>query len=82
MGKFALRGLAQSAASEFSPLGIHVAHFIIDGSVRSTARPDPTDCLDSTLDPDAVAKSYLAVLAQPRGAWSWEVDLRPWVETF
>ncbi|WP_298224472.1 SDR family NAD(P)-dependent oxidoreductase [Acidocella sp.] len=82
MGKFALRGLAQSAAREFSPLGIHVAHFIIDGSVRSTASPDPTDCLDSTLDPDAVAKSYLAVLAQPRSAWSWEVELRPWVETF
>ena len=63
-------------------LSMAVCAVVIDGSVRSTARPDPTDCLDSTLDPDAVAKSYLAVLAQSRGAWSWEVDLRPWVETF
>lgn len=82
MGKFALRGLAQSAAREFSPLGIHVAHFIIDGGVRSAARPDPAGSPDSTLDPDAVAKAYLAALAQPRSAWSWEVELRPWVEAF
>ena len=55
---------------------------MIDGGVRSANRPDPTDRPDSTLDPDAIAQSYLAVLAQPRSAWSWEVELRPWVETF
>ncbi len=82
MGKFALRGLAQSAARELAPKGIHVAHFVIDGAVRSATRAEPADRPDSTLDPDAIAQSYLAVLAQPRSAWSWEVELRPWVETF
>jgi NAD(P)-dependent dehydrogenase (short-subunit alcohol dehydrogenase family) len=82
MGKFALRGLAQSAARELGPKNIHVAHFVIDGGVRSAARPDPADRPDSTLDPDAIAQSYLAVLAQPRSAWSWEIELRPWVENF
>jgi NAD(P)-dependent dehydrogenase (short-subunit alcohol dehydrogenase family) len=82
IGKFGLRGLAQSAARELAPQGIHVAHFIIDGAVRSAARPDPTERPDSTLDPDAIAQTYLSVLRQPRSAWSWEVELRPWVETF
>lgn len=82
MGKFALRGLAQSAARELAPQGIHVAHFIIDGGVRSAARPDPADRPDSTLDPDAIAQAYVDVLRQPRSAWSWEIELRPWVETF
>lgn len=82
MGKFALRGLAQSAARELGPHGVHVAHFIIDGGVRSAVRPDPADRPDSTLDPDAIAQTYLSVLAQPRSAWTWEVELRPWVEVF
>jgi NAD(P)-dependent dehydrogenase (short-subunit alcohol dehydrogenase family) len=82
MGKFALRGLAQSAARELGPRGIHVAHFIIDGAVRSAARPEPADRPDSTLDPDAIAESYVDVLRQPRSAWSQEVELRPWVEHF
>jgi NAD(P)-dependent dehydrogenase (short-subunit alcohol dehydrogenase family) len=82
MGKFALRGLAQSAARELGPQGVHVVHFVIDGGVRSTARPDPADSPDSTLDPDGVAESYLAALRQPRNAWSWEIELRPWVERF
>ena len=82
MGKFALRGLAQSAARELGPQGIHVAHFIIDGGVRSARRPDPPDRPDSTLDPDGIAQAYLDVLRQPRSAWSLEIDLRPWVETF
>ena len=72
MGKFALRGLAQSAARELAPKGIHVAHFIIDGGVRSAQRPDPQDRPDSTLDPDAIAQSYLDVLCQHHSAWSWE----------
>jgi NAD(P)-dependent dehydrogenase (short-subunit alcohol dehydrogenase family) len=82
MGKFALRGLAQSAARELGPRGIHVAHFIIDGVVRAAHRPDPAEKPDSTLDPDAIAQSYLDVLRQPRSAWSHEVELRPWVEHF
>lgn len=82
MGKFALRGLAQSAARELGPQGIHVAHFLIDGGVRSAARPELADRPDSLLDPAAIAQSYLAVLAQPRSAWSFEVELRPWVESF
>lgn len=82
MGKFALRGLAQSAARELGPKGIHVAHFIIDGSVRSESRHEPADRPDSTLSPGSIANTYLNVLRQPRDAWSFEVELRPWVETF
>ena len=82
MGKFALRGLAQSMAREFSPQGIHVAHFVIDGGVRSAARVEPSDKPDSMLDPDAIAANYWNVLQQPRTAWTWELELRPWVEKF
>jgi NAD(P)-dependent dehydrogenase (short-subunit alcohol dehydrogenase family) len=82
MGMFGRRGLAQSAARELSPHGIHVAHFVIDGGVRSATRLDPADKPDSTLDPDAIAQTYLDVLRQPRSAWTWEIELRPWVETF
>ena len=82
MGKFALRGLAQSTARELGPKGIHVAHFVIDGGVRSARRPDPNDRPDSTLDPDGIAQTYLETLRQPRSAWSLEVELRPWVEKF
>lgn len=82
MGKFALRGLAQSAARELSPKGIHVVHFVIDGGIRSEARPEPADKPDSLLDPDAIADAYLSTLRQPRSAWSWEIELRPWVENF
>ncbi len=82
MGKFALRGLAQSVARELGPKGIHVAHFLIDGGVRSARRLDPTERPDSTLNPDDIAQTYLDVLRQPRSAWSLEVELRPWVETF
>ncbi|MBS7810677.1 SDR family NAD(P)-dependent oxidoreductase [Roseococcus pinisoli] len=82
MGKFALRGLAQSAARELSPQGIHVAHVVVDGGVRAAHRPDPADRPDSTLDPDAVAQCYLDLLRQHRSAWSWEIEVRPWVEKF
>jgi NAD(P)-dependent dehydrogenase (short-subunit alcohol dehydrogenase family) len=82
MGKFALRGLAQSTARELGPKGIHVAHFVIDGGVRSARRPDPNDRPDSTLDPDGIAQTYLETLRQPRSAWSLEIELRPWVEKF
>jgi NAD(P)-dependent dehydrogenase (short-subunit alcohol dehydrogenase family) len=82
MGKFALRGLAQSMARELSPQGIHVAHFVIDGGIKSARRAEPSDAPDSLLDADAIAESYLQVLAQPRSAWTHEIELRPWVEKF
>ena len=82
MAKFALRGLAQSMARELSPQGIHVAHFVIDGGIKSARRLEPPDQPDSLLDPDAIAQSYLQVLQQPRSAWTHELELRPWVEKF
>jgi NAD(P)-dependent dehydrogenase (short-subunit alcohol dehydrogenase family) len=82
MGKFGLRGLAQSAARELGPKGIHVAHFTIDGAVRSPHRPEPRGQPDSMLDPDAIAQTYIDVLAQRRSAWSHEIDLRAWTERF
>jgi NAD(P)-dependent dehydrogenase (short-subunit alcohol dehydrogenase family) len=82
MGKFALRGLAQSLAREFSPQGIHIAHFVIDGGIRAASRPVPADKPDSLLDPDAIAETYWNVINQHRSAWTWEVELRPWVERF
>ena len=79
MGKFALRGLAQSMARELAPKGVHVAHFVIDGGIESQVRvPDH----DEWLDPDAIAQTYLNVHRQHRSAWTWEVELRPWVERF
>jgi len=84
MGKFGLRGLAQSMARELAPKNIHVAHFPIDGGIRQGAddprapkRPD-----DGLLDPDAIAATYLHVHRQHRSAWTWEIELRPWSETF
>jgi len=82
MGKFALRGLAQSMARELAPQGIHVAHFVIDGGIARPGRPAPSDAPDALLDPDAIAANYLHVLRQPRSAWTWEIELRPWVEKF
>ncbi len=82
MGKFALRGLAQSMARELAPQGIHVAHFVIDGGIARAGRAAPPDAPDSLLDPDAIASNYLHVLRQPRSAWTWEIELRPWVEKF
>jgi short-subunit dehydrogenase len=80
MGKFALRGLAQSAARELHPKGVHVAHIVIDGGIRSARRPETGE--DTLLDPDAIAATYLHLIRQPRSAWSWEIELRPWVERF
>lgn len=79
MGKFALRALAQSAARELGPKGVHVAHVVIDGVIRDTGRADPAD---ATLEPDAIADAYLDLLRQKRSAWSFEVAVRPWVEKF
>jgi NAD(P)-dependent dehydrogenase (short-subunit alcohol dehydrogenase family) len=82
MGKFALRGLAQSMARELAPKGIHVAHFVIDGGIRQPGEARSDRGPDGFLDPDAIASTYLAIHDQPRSAWTWEVELRPWTETF
>jgi NAD(P)-dependent dehydrogenase (short-subunit alcohol dehydrogenase family) len=82
MGKFALRGLAQSMARELAPQGIHVAHVVIDGGIKSARRGEPADAPDSMLDPDAIAATYLQLIRQPRSAWTFEIELRPWVEKF
>jgi NAD(P)-dependent dehydrogenase (short-subunit alcohol dehydrogenase family) len=82
MGKFALRGLAQSMARELGPQGIHVAHVVVDGGIRSARRPEGADRPDAMLDPDAMAASYLHLVRQHRSAWTFELELRPWVEKF
>jgi NAD(P)-dependent dehydrogenase (short-subunit alcohol dehydrogenase family) len=82
MGKFALRGLAQSMARELGPQGIHVAHVVVDGGIRSARRPEAADRPDALLDPDAIAASYLHLVQQHRSAWTFEVEVRPWVEQF
>jgi NAD(P)-dependent dehydrogenase (short-subunit alcohol dehydrogenase family) len=82
MGKFALRGLAQSMARELGPQGIHIAHVVVDGGIRSARRPASADHPDAMLDPDAIAASYLHLLQQDRSAWTWEIEVRPWVEKF
>jgi NAD(P)-dependent dehydrogenase (short-subunit alcohol dehydrogenase family) len=82
MGKFALRGLAQSAARELHPKGVHVAHIVVDGGIRSARRPEPMQGQDTMLDPDAIAETYLHLIRQPRSVWSWEIEVRPWVERF
>lgn len=80
MGKFALRGLAQSMARELAPQNIHVAHVVIDGAVRGSGYPE--NAPDSQLDPDAIAQTMWQLVQQPRTAWSWEIEVRPWVEKF
>jgi short-subunit dehydrogenase len=84
MGKFGLRGLAQSMARELAPKNIHVAHFVIDGGIlqpggdnRAAQRGE-----DGMLHPDAIADTYFHIHRQHRSAWTWEVELRPWVENF
>ena len=85
MGKFGLRGLAQSLARELQPQNIHVAHFVIDGGIALLDGADERAAAcgpDGTLDPDAIAQSYLQIHRQHRSAWTWEIELRPWVEKF
>ena len=83
MGKFGLRGLAQSLARELHPQNIHVGHFVIDGGIRADHRPERhDDGRDNMLDPDEIAETYLQFHSQHRSAWAWEMELRPWVETF
>ncbi|MCY4547567.1 MAG: SDR family NAD(P)-dependent oxidoreductase [Defluviicoccus sp.] len=83
MGKFGLRGLAQSLARELQPKNVHVAHFVIDGGIaRANDARVAERGPDGTLDPDAIAETYLHIHRQHRSAWTWEVEVRPWVETF
>jgi len=83
MGKFGLRGLAQSMARELAPRNIHVAHFIIDGRIqRPAAALTREEAANDMLHPDAIAETYLQIHRQHRSAWTWEVELRPWVEPF
>ena len=83
MGKFGLRGLAQALARELQPLNIHVGHVVIDGGIRRAGDPRETEHGDDgMLKPDAVARAYLELHRQHRSAWSWEIELRPWRETF
>jgi NAD(P)-dependent dehydrogenase (short-subunit alcohol dehydrogenase family) len=83
MGKFGLRGLAQSMARELAPKNIHVGHIIIDGPIAETGNPEPAVRRpDDMLEPDSIAKTYLQLHRQDRSAWTWEIELRPWVESF
>ena len=83
MTKFSLRGLAQSMARELAPKGIHVAHVVIDGGISSSYAIDDADkSTDRGLDPDAIAQTYLQLHRQHRSAWTWEIEVRPWLEKF
>ncbi len=84
MGKFGLRGLAQALARELHPQNIHIGHFVIDGGIvkksgddRAAARGE-----DGMLDPDAIAETYMHLYRQHRSSWTWEIEVRPWVENF
>jgi NAD(P)-dependent dehydrogenase (short-subunit alcohol dehydrogenase family) len=82
MGKFALRGLAQSMARELHPQGIHVGHVVIDGGIKSERRQESPGKTASLLDPNSIAATYLHLIHQPHSAWTWEIEVRPWVEQF
>jgi NAD(P)-dependent dehydrogenase (short-subunit alcohol dehydrogenase family) len=82
MGKFALRGLAQSMSRELHPKGIHVVHVVIDGGIKSERRPEPSGKTASLLNPNSIAATCVNILHQPHSAWSSEIEVRPWVEKF
>jgi len=85
MGKFGLRGLAQSMARELHPQNIHVVHVVVDGGIRSVEKgrvEAEEDISDKWLDPDAIASTYWHLHTQHRSSWSWEIEVRPWVENF
>lgn len=86
--KAALRMLAQSMSRELAPLGVHVAHVVIDGGIDTEfvrgLRPDFDDlkARDGVLSPEAIAANYVMLHKQPRSAWTHELDLRPWIEAW
>ena len=77
MGKFGLRGLAQSLARELHPQNIHIGHFVIDGGIGFGAHGDY-----EMINPDEIAKTYLNIYQQDKSAWTWEIELRTWKEKF
>ena len=82
MGKFGLRGLAQSLARELHPQNVHVGHFVIDGGIWRKNHPRSDGAEDGLLAPAGIAETYYNFWRQPRNAWAWEIELRPWVEKF
>ena len=83
MGKFALRGLAQSLARELHPKNIHIGHFVIDGGIaKSKYFGENSNSNSALLDPDEIAKTYLNFFKQDKSSWSWEIEIRPWLEKF
>lgn len=82
MGKFGLRGLAQSLARELHPQNIHIGHFVIDGGIEKENDPRANRGEDGLLNPDSIAETYYRFWRQPRDSWAWEIELRPWVEKF
>jgi len=75
VGKYGLRALAESMARDLHPQGVHVGHFIIDGGIG-------VDKGEARLAPDAIAETYYQFHTQPKSIWAWEIELRPWVESF
>lgn len=83
MGKFGLRGLAQSMARELHPQNIHIVHVVVDGGIRSEERGRVDGRGDDGwLSPDAIADTYYHLHSQHRSSWTWEIEVRPWVESF
>ena len=82
MGKFGLRGLAQSLARELHPKNIHICHFIIDGIISKKDISENLNNEHNKLDPDEIAKNYLNIYLQEKNCWTWEIELRPWLEKF
>ena len=82
MGKFGLRGLAQSLARELHPKNIHICHFIIDGIISKKGTSENSNHDNNKLDPDEIAKNYHNIYLQEKNCWTWEIELRPWLEKF
>ncbi|QIE55379.1 SDR family oxidoreductase [Pikeienuella piscinae] len=86
--KFALRGMTQAMARELGPLGVHVAHVVIDGAIDTAFIRDmfperyALKADDGILNPDSIAETYWMLHNQPRDAWTLEMDIRPWREEF
>ena len=82
--KFAARGMAEDMARELGPEGVHVAHVVVDGQIRTPQAEDayPDRDRETFLDPDAMAETYWHLVEQDRSAWTLELDLRPHVEEF
>ncbi|MBB1608627.1 MULTISPECIES: SDR family oxidoreductase [unclassified Pseudomonas] len=84
--KHGIRALAQSMARELGPMGLHVAHVVVDGAIDTEFIRDnfpekyAQKAQDGILDPEHIADNYWYLHSQPRDAWTFELDLRPWME--